>query len=193
MRTNFYESCKKTFRRPLVTERLIIRPWRKKEAAQIAAFFNAESRAFIKYWNITQSRFPSDITGHYVRNDLLGDMKWHWTARPCFDFALYHRQTGKMIGNLNFYNDTKGRSRLSYFILPSERKSGYAKEAYRAWLKCAGTKKMVSSVFAETAQNNKPSVALLRSLGFTETGRGTSESAYFKGKPVVRFNLRLES
>ena len=75
---------------------------------------------------------------------------------------------GKVIGDIAF-NVCEGGYEVGYTFHSSAHGKGYAKEAHLAlfdYLREAGVRR----IFAGTAINNIPSVRLLKSLGFVQTG-----------------------
>jgi RimJ/RimL family protein N-acetyltransferase len=68
--------------------------------------------------------------------------------------------------------DASGTVELGYAILASHRRRGYAREAVDGWLARAFADPHVNLVIAHTLTELVPSIAVLRSAGFSFAGRG---------------------
>lgn len=68
--------------------------------------------------------------------------------------------------------DTHGTVEIGYGILPEHRRRGYAREAVDGLLDWAFADERVARVIAHTLTELAPSIAVLRSAGFSFTGPG---------------------
>lgn len=75
-----------------------------------------------------------------------------------------------MIGKINFfdYNPRNRSAEFGYRILKAYRRCGYTSTAVRALLQISFTAAKLHKVYAQTGSFNRPSVALLKSLGFSQ-------------------------
>jgi RimJ/RimL family protein N-acetyltransferase len=89
--------------------------------------------------------------------------------------ALVLREEGTMIGHAGFHGSpgtqglAAGKVELGYTVFPAYRGRGYATEAAQAlmgWAESQGIHDYVASVSPE----NAPSLAIVRKLGFVQTG-----------------------
>jgi [ribosomal protein S5]-alanine N-acetyltransferase len=89
--------------------------------------------------------------------------------------ALVRRQDGTMIGHAGFHGPpgtgglAPGKAELGYTVFPTFRGRGYATEAalgLMEWAEGRGTRRFVASV----GPANAPSLAIVRKLGFVQTG-----------------------
>jgi ribosomal-protein-alanine N-acetyltransferase len=94
--------------------------------------------------------------------------------------ALVRRCDDRMIGHAGFHGPPgtgglgAGKAELGYTVFPSFRGRGYATEAAAAlmeWAEGEGIRRFVASV----APGNEPSVAIVRKLGFVQTGEQWDE------------------
>lgn len=83
-----------------------------------------------------------------------------------------------MIGTAGFHGPPgvnalrkAGALEVGYTIFEPHRRRGYATEVVRALLHWAHTKRAVDHFIASVAPDNAPSLAVVRKLGFVETGR----------------------
>ena len=77
----------------------------------------------------------------------------------------------EIVGHCGFHGppDVVGRAEIGYTVFTPYRRRGFAQEAARAlveWAFAQGEKE----VFASVSPDNQPSLAVLRSLGFTQVG-----------------------
>jgi len=94
--------------------------------------------------------------------------------------ALVRRRDGAMMGHAGFHGPpgttglSPGKVELGYTVFPSFRGKGYATEAAAAlmgWAEGQGVRRFVVSV----APGNEPSLAIVRKLGFVQTGEQWDE------------------
>lgn len=94
--------------------------------------------------------------------------------------ALVRRRDRRMIGHGGFHGPpgtgglAPGKAELGYTVFPSFRGRGYATEAAVAlmsWAESRGIRRFVASV----APGNDPSLAIVRKLGFVQTGEQWDE------------------
>jgi ribosomal-protein-alanine N-acetyltransferase len=101
-------------------------------------------------------------------------------AREWLLRALVRRRDGKMVGHAGFHGPpgtgglAPGKAELGYTVFPTFRGHGYATEAAIAlmeWAESRGIRHFVASV----SPGNAPSLAIVRKLGFVQTGRQWDE------------------
>jgi RimJ/RimL family protein N-acetyltransferase len=91
-----------------------------------------------------------------------------WSAR-----ALVRRgKRPALVGNAGFHGppDAGGLAEIGYEVVPSQRRKGYASEAAVALMDWAATRHGVRRFRASVGPWNKPSLGLVRSLGFKRVG-----------------------
>ena len=91
-----------------------------------------------------------------------------WSAR-----ALVRRgRWPAIVGNAGFHGapDDAGVAEIGYEVIPEERRKGYASEAAEALMTWAGREHGVRRFRASVGPWNKPSLALVRALGFKRVG-----------------------
>lgn len=184
MRTNYYESCKKAFSDPIITDRLVIRPPAPADAQAISVFFNAEDMAFAR-----ELGWPADdveYTLDYTSDVLLPYMEELSKNNDCWLF-IFERHSAAVIGKFSFWRDEQNRDHLHYFILPSLRRQGYATEAANACLRHAVKNSVIRTLHAEVLPGNAASINLLRRLGFVEKGPVCSQISRYRGQTLLAF------
>ncbi len=93
--------------------------------------------------------------------------------------ALVLRENGRpMIGHAGFHGppgiNALGRAdavEVGYTVFPRYRGHGYATEAVRALIRWAREERGIPAFVASVGPGNEPSLAIVRKLGFVETGR----------------------
>ena len=78
----------------------------------------------------------------------------------------------QMIGHAGFHAgpDEKGRVEIGYSVFPEHRRRGVAEEAATTMLRQASRDPRVEAFRASVSPRNEPSLALVRKLGFVQTG-----------------------
>ena len=82
------------------------------------------------------------------------------------------RDAGLVVGHVGFHGppDRKGMVEVGYSVLPEYRRRGFAREAVESLLDWAGRVHGITLFRASVAPRNEPSLRLVRSLGFAQTG-----------------------
>ena len=104
----------------------------------------------------------------YVAAQLRTDPSLSWWLA----WSIRDRATGTVVGDIGFHGppDERGSVEIGYSIAPTWRRRGLATEALRAFLAWALQRPEITAVRAETESSNHASIAILRRLGFEETG-----------------------
>ncbi len=115
--------------------------------------------------------WPEDI-GHMLTLRLqqmrADPSEQEWLAR-----AMVLRSDGRtVVGNIGFHArpDGRGMVEVGYTVLPEHRRRGYAEEAVRALFDWARRTHGIRIFRASVGPANEPSLALVRKLGFVQTG-----------------------
>jgi [ribosomal protein S5]-alanine N-acetyltransferase len=121
------------------------------------------------------AEFPNDddLTGFLqIQLQRMRDSpdRLNWMAR------LMMSKNREIVGHCGFHGppDVVGRAEIGYTVFTAYRGQGLAKEAARAlaeWAFAQGEQE----VFASVSPNNAPSLAIVRSLGFTQVGTQEDE------------------
>jgi RimJ/RimL family protein N-acetyltransferase len=163
----------------LRTERLELRPWHKRDAKAIADFLNRDDGAFQEFYSAGCQK--QHYTKVQVKDTMVGTLRDNLTL----SHPIFLKGTDKIIGAMGWWEDHRGRPRLSYFISQSERGQGYAFEAYNAEFNEFARRGIVDEMVAEVALDNLPSLKLLRRLGFRAEGTVEAIEGSLAGKDVV--------
>jgi RimJ/RimL family protein N-acetyltransferase len=123
--------------------------------------------------------WPDEDIEHLVRLRL-GQMVEEPESQRWLVRALVRRRDGVMVGHAGFHGPPGSHglapdaAELGYTVFPSYRGRGYATEAAVAlmeWAEGEGARRFVASV----APGNEPSLAIVRKLGFVQTGEQWDE------------------
>ena len=142
----------------LETKRLILRAPEVTDAADYLEFCNSE---FVLRYNAMTLKTREKVEKYLTdcRNEIL---------------VLQHKETGKVIGEINMNEDSLrygvDAKELSYMLREDYSRQGYMKEALQAVIEYLFTQEKVECVSARCFAPNEASLALLRSLGFHQDG-----------------------
>lgn len=146
----------------ITTERLVLRPLC---AADFDALHDMVSR-----WEVTRQ---------------LGS--WPWPADPVFTLSRCRpfagegdvraiTLDGKVIGTIGVNVGGEGKPGIGYNLHPDFHGQGFMTEAARASITYGFDTYGWPSLYAETWEDNDPSGAVLRKMGFVQTGQGAQRS-----------------
>jgi RimJ/RimL family protein N-acetyltransferase len=110
------------------------------------------------------------------------------------NWAMRERATGTYVGTLEA-SVVPGRSaEIAYFVFTPHQRRGYAKEGVGALIEHLFESHQVGVVIAEIDTRNRPSIALVESLGFERVAH-TANADFFKGaaSDEYRFELHRQS
>ena len=103
----------------------------------------------------------------------LEDLEGDASLQPWLLRALVRPGPGRfMVGYVNFHGapDARGAVELGYEVFPEHRRQGYAGETVRAMIAWAQREHGIRHFVASVSPGNAPSLAMVRKLGFTQTG-----------------------
>ena len=142
----------------LETERLILRPPQVQDAEDYFSFCNTD---FVMRYNAMTPRTLADLQAWFAGN-IDGTL------------LLILKDTGKVIGEINIEQDSLrygvNSKELSFFLRQECARQGYMKEALRAVIGYLFETENLDCVASRSFAPNTASLALLRSLGFTQNG-----------------------
>jgi RimJ/RimL family protein N-acetyltransferase len=91
-------------------------------------------------------------------------------------WVIIRQDTGMVIGDIGFHAPPRdGTVEMGYWILPGERRQGYATEAAEALIAWAQSQPGVDAVLARCDEDNQPSIRTLERLGFSRTRRAKGQ------------------
>ena len=85
-------------------------------------------------------------------------------------FAIRRKETGRLIGIVNFFDEKDGSCEIGYGILEEHQGQGYATEAVQAACRWEFQHPEVTALEAETDPGNAPSHRVLEKCGFLPNG-----------------------
>lgn len=142
----------------LFMSNIILRPWQKEEAQQLAAIANNKS-----IWNYVLDSFPSPYT-------VIDALQWiakENATTPVSKFAIHYN--GKIVGSvgMNMQEDVyKNTVELGYFIGEPYWGNGIATEAIKVLVTHINQNNKIDRVFARVFEHNKASMKALQKAGF---------------------------
>jgi RimJ/RimL family protein N-acetyltransferase len=155
---------------PLVTERLLIRPWSVNDAEQALAIYSAED--VTRWLTPAMEKVPDLTTMRSVLQTWVGTQPN--LLPPCGRWAVQRKDNGEVIGGLSirllppFDEDLEVNGQLH----PQEWGHGYAAEAGKALVRWAFTQQ-VDELFAVARPRNTRAIAMARRLGMEWVGETT--------------------
>lgn len=170
----------------LKTERLLLRPYARDDATEIAQLLNDAEMA----------RFLMVIPHPFVEFDARTLVKAAWrrlTGGRGFDLLITEKDgSGRAVGSVGIgLHDEGRRGDLGFWIGRDYWGRGYASEAARRMIDFATETLGVTRITGTVAADNDPSMAVLARLGFTETGRGEMPvPATGEMREVIYFELQ---
>jgi RimJ/RimL family protein N-acetyltransferase len=174
---SFVKNAAALAREPLTTERLTIKGLADCSPAQLYDFFYADDKTLLRRWEPWGWDAQHDYSGDY----LIDHFKNAEENRKMVYFGILKHD--RVIGFLQLRADDKNRTRLSYFVIPSERRNGYAEEAYSAFMAKYAPLSRDEGLYATVDPDNTASQNFLKKLGFRETGLDIESD----GNPVYGF------
>lgn len=152
---------------PLETERLLLRPYARHDAAEITRLLNDTEMA----------RFLMVIPHPFVEFDARTLVKAAWrrlTGGRGFDLLITVKDGGdRPVGSVGVgLHDEGARGELGFWIGRDYWGRGYASEAARRMIEFATETLGVTNLTGTVAADNAASLTVLAKLGFVETGRG---------------------
>ncbi len=161
------------------TPRLTLRPLRETDADAFAALTTPEV-----------TRMLSRVKPNMTRDDVLAEMpRRRW--RGTLGFTLAIELGGQMIGTVGIGGLPPA---TGYFLAPDYWGKGFMTEALSAFLPEIFKRFPLSRIIADHFEDNPASGAILRKLGFTETGTDMGHSmARLEPAPLITYALVREN
>ncbi len=157
------------------TERLIIRRLRDDDLDALVAYRNLPEVAWMQMW---------DSYDHDKGRTMIEECKTlePFTPNNYFQFAVEHKATGALIGDLYFKMDEAGKqAEIGYTFDPKFQGQGLATEAARGLLDHAFRVVGLHRVYAVTDPRHDRSIALMQRLGMRQEAH-FRKNLWFKGE-----------
>lgn len=152
----------------LATERLLLRPLRAEDAAQVAQlagdFRIAEMTRSIPH------PYPPELAQRWIEQCAQDRV-----AGSAACFAIVERAGGELIGSIALKDIARGEAEVGYWIGVPHWGRGYASEACRALVEFAFAGLHLRRLHASHLTRNPQSGRVLRKAGFRHLGPGHSE------------------
>lgn len=167
MPSEFHNTLKATL--PVVeTDRLLLRPVTADDAPALATLLNKDDRHFASYFWMYD--LQKQCSADDVKTKILPAMA-ETSERRVYEMYAFRKTDQAIVGLVEFTMDGFGRNRVSYYISPSERRNGYASEAYAGCVNAAVKAGAIQGeLYAHTDPENKISQKFLMAAGFTNHG-----------------------
>ncbi|MCY1138443.1 GNAT family protein [Actinoplanes sp. Pm04-4] len=159
----------------IATERLVLRRFRKADAAPLAAYRSDPEVARYQSWD---APFPMLRAETAVANFMASD-----PARPgWFQYAIERTADRLLIGDVAVHlHDNLKQAEIGFTLAREHQKQGYASEAVRAVLDHLFRVQGLHKVTGECDARNVASAGLMERLGFTREGL-LRQQTYIKGE-----------
>jgi len=141
----------------IVTERLLLRPFRRADAAEFARLAGE--------WEVAS--MTSDIPYPFSPAQAMG---WLKPVRGEVRFAI--ERDGRLIGGVGFYRRPSGAGELGFWLGRPWWGRGLATEAAGAVVRCGLANRRLPGYSSAHFVDNHASARVLAKLGFEPTGRG---------------------
>lgn len=162
----------------LRTKRLVLRPLVEADADAFAAMMVPEITSNL-------ARHKTGMT----REEVLAELP-HRTWQGYLGFTLAIERDGRMIGTVGIGGAPVG---VGYFLAPEHWGQGYMTEALGAFLHGVFARFPLARVHADHFEDNPASGAVMRKLGFIETGRKLGNSvARLEPAPLITYALERD-
>lgn len=162
---------------PIETERLMLRPFRKSDLEDVAAYLALPDVQRYLDWKARDKEEAKSALEAMIR-----EQRMH---RPgdAISLAIIRKGDNKLIGHisLRWVDATAGQAEIRFIVSPDARRNGYAREAARAVLDLGFEELGMHRVFARCSARNEPSAKLLRHLGMRLEAH-YREHALFQGE-----------
>jgi RimJ/RimL family protein N-acetyltransferase len=190
MAGSYHDRAVAAFTAPVVTDRLVIRPWQDGDEKAVADFLNADGGIFPQREHrdfYDSARLFDETT---VRTEIFPVMQTLHRQAPFLELYMYRE--GRIVGRIEFYQDPFQRDRVGYFVLPSERRHGYAFEAYTACIERAAIRGFLKGdLYAHTDPDNLISQKFLEKAGFRNLGPKVGKNNQGEDINIIAFSRPL--
>ncbi len=162
---------------PLQSERLILRPMARDDAADLATRRSDPETARFQSWTV-----PYTIERARA---LIDEVSLHDEPTPgsWFQFAVERREDGRVVGDLAVRLADDGRTaEIGFTLHPWARGLGYATEAATRLIDYLVDSRDIHRVEASADPTNAASIRVLSRLGFT--AEGVKRESYWRGDEV---------
>lgn len=157
---------------PIETERLRLRRFEPRDAAQLASYRSEESVALYQSWSEMTREEADALIAEQPRHPLAEHEQW-------FQIAIADKHTDALIGDIGLCAHAPGTNvEIGFTLAPETQGHGFANEACRAAIDLAFSREGVEVVEAIVDTRNLSAIALVKRLGMS---LDRTESAEFKG------------
>lgn len=166
-----------TLQSPIVTERLILRPFREGDADDL---HDIQSRPEVMRYLYDEVRTREDVEGIIEKRATLTTVQ---ADDDGLVLAAERREDGRVIGDvsLTLRSAFHRQGEIGFVFHPDAQGRGYAREAATAMLQIAFGELGLHRVFGRTDLRNEASAGLMRRLGMQQEAH-LRENEIFKGE-----------
>jgi RimJ/RimL family protein N-acetyltransferase len=180
------------FATPVITARLAIRPWQDGDEMAVANFLNADGGVVPRQNHHYAYNVTGPFTEDRVRCEVFPAMRKLQKDVRLVELYIHNQTDHRIVGMIDFSRDQFGRDRVGYYVLPSERRHGYAFEAYAACIdRAVDTGFLTGNLYAHTDPDNTVSQKFLEKAGFQNLGKITTQNRQCENITVVAFSRTL--
>jgi RimJ/RimL family protein N-acetyltransferase len=150
-----------TFERPLLSERLLLRPHERRDLDDLVVFHGDERVTEFIPWP-TRTREQTRVALEAKLDQTAARAEGEWIV-----LAIEERESGTVIGEVLLKRESEGAAEVGYVIRSDRQGRGLASEAVSTLLAAAEAAFGVRRIEAVVVTGNAASVRLLERLGFT--------------------------
>jgi RimJ/RimL family protein N-acetyltransferase len=192
MASSYDEEARAVFAAPVITPRLVIRPWLDGDERVVPDFLNADGGIFPRQYHYYAYNGAGPFDKDRVRNEVFPAMRILQKNVRLFELYIHNQTDNRIVGMIEFSRDHHGRDRVGYFVLPSERRRGYAFEAYAGCInRAVEAGFLAGNLYAHTDPDNTVSQKFLERAGFYNLGRLVVQNNQGDERCVIGFSRVL--
>ncbi|WP_303310375.1 GNAT family N-acetyltransferase [Hymenobacter sp. BT730] len=153
---------------PLVTSRLLLRPWQPTDGQALLALIDAERpRILADFPNTTAA--VQDLSS---ADEFISRKRQEWEQHQAFQLSIWLRETEQLLGFISFkpVDWSVPKSELAYLVAAGYEGRGLMTEAGLATLQWGFEELGLARVFCYIKPQNARSLALAKRLGFQTEG-----------------------
>jgi RimJ/RimL family protein N-acetyltransferase len=170
--------------KPIVTERIRLRPFLAGDLAAFAAYRNEPSIARYQSW--TSFTLDDARALHAEMTGKAFGLHDEW-----YQLALAERGSDRILGDLALHVIDGARVEIGFTLAPEAQGKGFAREGVKALLDFVFGTFGRSIATAVTDARNTPSIRLLEAVGFEQLPN--ARHLVFKGEPIVELDFECRA
>jgi hypothetical protein len=115
MTATYDEQARSAFAAPVITPRVVIRPWEAGDEQAVADFLNADGGVFPRQYHYYAYNETGPFDKERVLNEVFPAMRELQKNSPVFELYIHDQTDHRIVGMIDFSRDHLGRDRVGYF------------------------------------------------------------------------------